>query len=108
MRTGKPGMPKVVQSKNLDDYTVLRMIDEHNKLVASDQARGIFNNDPRPYEVLCERFPEKVVYAKFMRFSDRGWINYGTSVRGCWLEDKGKAKLAELGVLVEATRGIPA
>jgi hypothetical protein len=44
----------------------------------------------RAYEVLCETFPWKVVYAAFLRDNDRGYLNCGTSSVRCWVEPAGE------------------
>ena len=44
----------------------------------------------RAYEVLCQTFPEKVVYAAFLRDNDRGYINCGTSSIRCWVDPDGE------------------
>lgn len=45
----------------------------------------------RAFEVLCETFPWKVVYAAFMRDNDRGYLGCGSSEIRCWIEPEGKA-----------------
>lgn len=45
----------------------------------------------RAFEVLCETYPWKVVYAAFLRDGDRGYLNCGTSSVRCWVEPAGKA-----------------
>jgi hypothetical protein len=45
----------------------------------------------RAFEVLCETFPWKVVYAAFLRDGDRGYLGCGTSSVRCWVEPEGKA-----------------
>lgn len=45
----------------------------------------------RAFEVLCETFPWKVVYAAFLRDGDRGYLGCGTSSVRCWIEPDGKA-----------------
>ena len=37
--------------------------------------------------------PEKVVWSAIERDSDRGLLDYGTSLNGAWLTDKGKEYL---------------
>lgn len=44
----------------------------------------------RAYEVLCETFPEKVVYRAFERDNDRGYLNCGTSIVRCWVDPDGE------------------
>lgn len=49
---------------------------------------------PNPVEAWSAKgFPEKVVYAKLAKFEDRGLIEYGVSIRQCWLTEKGHAAL---------------
>lgn len=55
-------------------------------LLACVQAYGM-----RAYEVLCETYPWKVVYAAFLRDCDRGYLGCGTSSIRCWLESDGEA-----------------
>lgn len=45
----------------------------------------------RAFEMLSETFPEKVVYAAFLRDNDRGYLGCGTSSIRCWVEPEGKA-----------------
>ena len=45
----------------------------------------------RAYEVLCETYPWKVVYAAFLRDNGRGYLGCGTSSVRCWVEPAGKA-----------------
>jgi hypothetical protein len=46
--------------------------------------------------VLAERYPWKVVERAFEREVAAGRLNYGISLRGCWLEPKGSALLASM------------
>ena len=43
--------------------------------------------------------PEKIIYAAMQREDDRGYLEWGVSLRTAWLTDKGKAKLEELRLL---------
>ena len=45
----------------------------------------------RAFEMLCETYPWKVVYAAFLRDGDRGYLGCGTSSVRCWVEPEGKA-----------------
>jgi hypothetical protein len=40
--------------------------------------------------------PEKVIYAAMQREEDKGYLEWGVSLRTAWLTDSGKSKLAEL------------
>jgi hypothetical protein len=44
----------------------------------------------RAFEVLCETYPWKVVYAAFLRDNDRGYLGCGSSSVRCWVEPKGE------------------
>ena len=39
---------------------------------------------------------EKQAVRKLEKASERGWVDYGTSINFPWLTDEGKARLAEL------------
>jgi len=53
---------------------------------------------PWPYETLAVETgqAEKVCYRAMERAYDRGYLEYGVSLRTSWLTDKGKALLAPL------------
>ena len=40
--------------------------------------------------------PEKVIYAAMERDHDKGYLEYGVSLRTAWLTEKGEQKLKEL------------
>jgi Mn-dependent DtxR family transcriptional regulator len=42
---------------------------------------------------LCLIYSKKAVYYKLSDLADKGYIEYGTSVRSAWLTDKGKETL---------------
>lgn len=44
----------------------------------------------RAFEVLCETYPWKVVYAAFLRDNDRGYLGCGSSSVRCWVEPAGR------------------
>ena len=44
---------------------------------------------------ICEKYSEKAVYTKLDELSRRGYIEYGTSITGTWLTEKGKKALRE-------------
>lgn len=50
-----------------------------------------------PYVILQRMTgqPEKVCYRAMERASDRGYIEYGVSLRTGWLTDKGRALIGE-------------
>lgn len=52
---------------------------------------------PWPYELLQERTgqPLKVCWRAMERASDRGFVDYGVSLRTGWLTPEGEALLAE-------------
>lgn len=45
---------------------------------------------------LCDIYSTKAVIRKLEELADRGYIEYGVSVRGAWLTEKGKCKLREV------------
>lgn len=45
----------------------------------------------RAFEMLCETYPWKVVYAAFIRDTDRGYLGCGSSSVRCWVEPAGKS-----------------
>lgn len=45
---------------------------------------------------VCAEYSEKAVLRKLRELTTRGYTNYGTSPRGAWLTDKGRAALAEV------------
>lgn len=46
------------------------------------------------YNLLCEKWGEKVVCRKMERLADKKYIEYGVSPRTGWLTEKGKTMLA--------------
>jgi hypothetical protein len=60
-----------------------------------DGPEATFSADSDRWQALCAKWGEKPVWAKLEELSDRGYIDYGVSVRGGWLTDKGKEKLRE-------------
>lgn len=45
----------------------------------------------RAFEMLSETYPWKVVYAAFIRDTDRGYLGCGSSSVRCWVEPAGKS-----------------
>jgi hypothetical protein len=50
-----------------------------------------------PWETRCGlgRFPAKLLYAWLFTSEGANWVDYGTSVRGCWLTEEGEARLEQ-------------
>lgn len=76
----------MVAAKDIDELELLRYIRDRQK-----------NFDmPNPAEAWVSKgFPEKVIYSKLKKLLDRGLIDYGVSVRQCWLTPEGEAHLAK-------------
>lgn len=55
------------------------------------------NDYEYPYEILMRITgePEKVCYRAMERADERGYVEYGVSLRTGWLTDKGKALLKQ-------------
>jgi len=53
---------------------------------------------PDQIDELCNRcgVAEKQIYATLYKWSNKGYIDYGTSVRGAWLTDLGIEKFNEV------------
>lgn len=49
------------------------------------------------YEKLCEKYPEKVVIAKYQIADKKGYIEWGVALRRAWLEPKGIETLLSFG-----------
>jgi hypothetical protein len=45
------------------------------------------------WDRLCKEYSEKACFTKLEELAGRGYVNYGTSPRGSWLETKGKEVL---------------
>ena len=45
------------------------------------------------YTRACEKYSHKAINVKMEELADRGYIEYGVSVRTGWLTDKGRAAL---------------
>jgi len=57
-------------------------------------ARKFYDLECFSSDILAKMYPdhpEKVIYAAMRRADDHGYIEYGVSLRGGWLTDKGKA-----------------
>lgn len=66
-------------------------------LVCKAYAIGKPFDDKWPYDLLEEWTgePVKVCYRAMERANDRGYIEYGTSLRSGWLTEKGQQMIAE-------------
>lgn len=65
--------------------------------VLSVYARPLEDRYPADQVIAAETSaPIKVVWAAMRREEDAGHLDYGSSLRGGWLTDKGKRTLAEL------------
>ncbi len=73
--------------KNITDEMVCRAYEECKRI----------NLDRWPYEILQEWTgePEKVCYRAMERAEERGYIEYGTSIRSGWLTEKGEELLTK-------------
>lgn len=40
--------------------------------------------------------PQKRLWFILSKWADRGWVEYGTSIRGCWVTPEGVEPLAKL------------
>lgn len=78
-------MMKTIQRKDIPTEEVL--------LACRAYSSG---NGPRAFNVLAEKYPSKVVYAKMLQLSDQGLLDYGTSVHSAWETLEGEIKLQEL------------
>jgi len=66
--------------------------------VLSVYARPFEGRYPADHVLMDETgAPLKVVWAAMCREDSRGFLNYGTNLRGGWLTEKGQAKLEEIG-----------
>lgn len=74
----------MISAKTIDERELLEYI----------QARWKNWEMPNPVEAWVGKgFPEKVVYAKLAKFEKRKLIEYGVSVRQCWLTLEGERYL---------------
>lgn len=57
-----------------------------------------------PLDVMLRHgLDEAEVHALLTGWDARGWVNYGVSLRTCWLEDEGRAALVEMLARTEGT-----
>lgn len=83
MSTGHKARP---QAKDISDEDMLRYL-------ADDKAKY---DGCRTYEIMAAHFQthEKVIDRVLERLAKRGYIDWGVSIRLCWLTDKGKELIA--------------
>lgn len=83
------GKPKVA------DVTTLAVLQAYDRL---DRRRKVSTTYPWPTEELTDQFQchGKVTDGAIVREVNRGYIEYGVTMRSGWLTREGKAKLAEL------------
>ncbi len=76
---------KKIQAKDIDE----------DELLAYIKARKAAKFEtPNPVEAwVTKGFPEKVVYAKLVKLEARGLIEYGVSIRQCWLTPVGEIRM---------------
>lgn len=80
--------------------------DEH--VVYAVYLAALFDYVFWPYEFISRELqvPEKLAYRSMERTHDRGLVEYGVSLRSCWLDDKGRAMLTPFQLaLYDAARG---
>lgn len=57
-----------------------------------------------PYEIAeAAGYPWKVAYRRMERLVELGFVDYGVSLRTGWLTEKGRARLAELETIEDAS-----
>lgn len=74
-----------------DEIALARRVLRHPEGVLRDDAGGLVDADKRTLYLLA-------------KWSDRGWWEYGVSLRGGWLTSEGHVKLAEMVASYEAPR----
>ncbi len=84
LRTKKPW-----KTADITDAMVVTAYNDANRLGGAE--RNVF-----AYDILCGVLgcPEKVAYAAMERAADRGFIEYGVSLRTGWITPKGEALFA--------------
>jgi len=72
---------------------------------------GSKRESPEDYERYCEKTeevwgdtPDAMRYLILYWIDDRGWTEHGGNVRGCWLQEKGRAAMVALEMLIDAER----
>ena len=86
-----------MKRSDITDVMVCEVFAEFDRsFYAEPSGVNIYENG-YPHDVLMERHgaPFKVVYAAMERTSDRGFIDYGVSLRTGWLTAKGRVLLGD-------------
>jgi hypothetical protein len=52
-----------------------------------DACRAFKAGGPTPDVALAHKYPVKVILAKMQKLVDRGWLDYGVSLRTAWVEE---------------------
>lgn len=89
----------MIQAKDIDDIEALELISSWWSAVRSGEEPDYESR--HAYPALCQRFPAKVVEAKFKALHRRGYLEFGGNVTGSWLSLKGEAFLANRGAPLE-------
>jgi hypothetical protein len=76
----------------------MRRRDITTKIVLEAAVRASLERRMMTWEYIHEATgaPEKVIYAAMQREDDRGYLDWGVSLRTAWITKEGKAKLAEI------------
>jgi hypothetical protein len=45
----------------------------------------------KEWERLCDTYSEKACWKKLIELTQKDYVNYGTSPRSAWIEEKGRA-----------------
>ena len=96
-------MPKTLQLKHISDREILEAVQafaEANRRYwrpGMTLEAGLAGKVPETPDVaLAGKYPEKLILRKMEVLDDRGFLEYGVSLRTAWLTDAGKAYLAKL------------
>lgn len=75
----------------LSDIPINEVLEQQLKFSEANRRGEII---PWTYEVLGEKYgSEKLVLKKMEQLADRGYLEYGVSLRTAWLTEKGLAEL---------------
>lgn len=90
-RVGAMSMPKTMQLKHISDLEILEAVQAFNEANRRDWRTSV-----TPEVALAGKYPEKLILRKMEVLDQRGFLDYGVSLRTAWLTDRGKAYLAKL------------
>lgn len=92
--------------KSLKDIPITEVLEQQHKWqqnnMKSSGPISTQNSDyvyfmPFTYEVLGKKYgSEKLVYKKMEQLADRGYLDYGVSLRTAWLTEKGLEALSQM------------